>query len=536
MRSQMLFFSKKALLPAIKNLSHGSFPKSAGQFAIQKAYASSLTPTIRQVLANPPKLESEGTARGHIKAIRTFKNVGFIDLSDGSIHETLSVTINNPEDTLRDNRYKVGQSVEIRGKWIESRGLQPFELSYDPENPSHNISIIGDVLENYPIQKKRSTLQFLRTVPTLRHRTSLLASVLRFRAHVEGVLADFFRENDVVKVAPPLITSSDCEGAGEQFHIRPTNEIQGMSEKFSDSSEKNGEKDADLGFFGKDAFMTVSTQLHLEILALSLNRVWTLTPCFRAEDSNTNRHLSEFWMLEAELCFVTEVHQLTDFVEAMVRDLVRKLQSESTVLTSGSKHDLLGARFSKQDREKIGQTWHQIMGEHKWPSITYTEAIEILNRVKNKGRSKGRSAWGASISTEDEKWLAGVHYNSPVFITDYPKSQKPFYMLQNEADNTQASVENDRATVACFDLIVPEIGELVGGSLREHNHEKLVSEMQHRGMSTEAMQWYLSTRENGSVPHGGFGMGFERLLAYLAAVDNIRDISAFPRAPNVCAC
>ncbi|KAM9889241.1 hypothetical protein OXX79_012286, partial [Metschnikowia pulcherrima] len=345
-------------------------------------------------VCNPPKLESEGMARGHIKALRTFKNVGFIDLSDGSIHETLSVTINNPEDTLKDNRYKVGQSVEIRGKWIESRGLQPFELSYDPENPTHNISIIGDVLENYPIQKKRSTLQFLRTVPTLRHRTSLLASVLRFRAHVEGVLADFFRENDVVKVAPPLITSSDCEGAGEQFQIRPTNEIQSMSEKSSDFSEKSGANDADSGFFGKDAYMTVSTQLHLEILALSLNRVWTLTPCFRAEDSNTNRHLSEFWMLEAELCYVTEVHQLTDFVEAMVRDLVGNLRSESTVLTSGSKHDLLGARFSKQDREKIAQTWNQIMGEDKWPSITYTEAIEILNKVKNKGRSKGRLAWG----------------------------------------------------------------------------------------------------------------------------------------------
>lgn len=500
---------------------HGSTLRgNLGQGHFLKAYLSLLTPTIRQILANPPEFGSEGTARGHIKALRSFRNVGFMDLSDGSVHQTLSVIFSDPEAVFANNTYKVGQSIEITGQWVESRGVQKFELSYDDKNPQHAISVIGDVPEGYPIQKKRLTLQFLRTVPTLRHRTSLLASVLRFRSHVEGVLAGFFRENDVVKVAPPLITSSDCEGAGEQFQITPINETK--------ETRESG------GFFGRDAYMTVSTQLHLEVLALSLNRVWTLTPCFRAEDSNTNRHLSEFWMLEAELCYVTQVHQLTDFVEAMVRHLVIQLQQENAILSAGGKEDLELARFAKNEVAKIQKTWAQILLETPWPSITYTEALETLNKIKYKGRLKGRLSWGASILTEDEKWLAGEHYKSPVFITDYPASQKPFYMLLNRKNSADSEI--DRATVACFDLIVPEIGELVGGSLREHEHGVLIQEMKKRGMLVDAMQWYLSTRENGSVPHGGFGMGFERLLAYLTAVENIRDISAFPRAPNVCPC
>ncbi|GEQ71275.1 hypothetical protein JCM33374_g4956 [Metschnikowia sp. JCM 33374] len=520
------------------------FPEISSDFSdFSDVSHSSLSPTIRQLLASPPQFNTHGIARGHIKAIRSFRQVGFMDLSDGSVHATLSVTFNDPESVLAGSKYKVGQSVEVHGKWVESPGSQPFELCFDASDATHSIAVLGDVPDGYPIQKKRSTLQFLRTVPTLRHRTSLLASVLRFRSRVEGLLGDFFRAHDVVKATPPIITAADCEGAGEQFQVRPMAEVS----RASPSGAKNSQVDH---FFGKEAYLTVSTQLHLEILALSLNRAWTLTPCFRAEDSNTNRHLSEFWMLEAELCYVTHVHQLTDFVEAMVRHVVASLNNETDVWGAGSKTDLVSARYSKPEVAKIRASWDQILSENPWPSITYTHAIEVLNKIKYKGRSKGRLEWGASISTEDEKWLAGVHFQSPVFITDYPKAQKPFYMLQNKAgpgtteiphsdsdSNTKTDTKpSDRATVACFDLIVPELGELVGGSLREHDYATLVAEMEERGMSAEAMQWYLSTRENGSVPHGGFGMGFERLLAYLTAVENIRDISAFPRAPGVCAC
>lgn len=475
---------------------------------------SQLPPTIKQILHSPPSADSEVIAHGHIKAIRSFRNVGFLDISDGSIHLTLNVVFNDPDKVLVPNKYKVGQSVAVKGKWIESQGKQTFELRYDAEDPNHSISVLGNVPEDYPIQKKSQTLQFLRTLPTLRHRTSTLSSILRFRSHVETILLTFFRNNDVIKVAPPLITSSDCEGAGEQFAVQPT--------------IKNEDKEG--GFFGKEVFLTVSTQLHLEVLALSLNRVWTLTPCFRAEESNTNRHLSEFWMLEAELCYVEDVSQLTQFVESMIRHVARTLKEESGLYEPGSLNDLVSSRYEKGTKETLYLRWDAILSENPWPSITYTEAIDILNAVKNRGRLKGRLQWGDSILTEHEKWLAGTHFNSPVFVTDYPREQKPFYMPMSK------SYDPERPTVACFDLIVPEIGELIGGSLREHDLAKLTSEIDRRGMRSESIQWYLSTRENGGVPHGGFGMGFERFIAYLGAVDSIRDISAFPRAPQTCAC
>lgn len=469
-----------------------------------------LTPTIKQMLQHPPPVETTVSARGHIKSIRTFKNVGFIDISDGSDHRMLNIVLRDP-DLVLHNKFKVGQSIEVFGQWTKSQGTQPFELHYQAENPSHRLTLLGDVPTTYPIQKKSHTLQYLRTLTTLRHRTATLASTLRFRAHVEALFVDFFQKHDFVKVAPPLVTSSDCEGAGEQFTVAPLRPPQ------------HGEK-----FFGKDAYLTVSTQLHLEVLAQSLNRAWSLSPCFRAEDSNTNRHLSEFWMLEAEICYLQDVEQLMAFVEAMIRHVVLLMRRGDNTSDSGSIHDLLTSRFQKADAERILARWDTILSEESWPVITYTEAIGLINSVKNKGRLKGRLAWGDSILTENEKWLAGVHFTAPVFITHYPHVQKPFYMPR--------SGDAAHPTVACFDLVLPEIGELVGGSLREHDLGKIQQEMKERNMLLEAMDWYLSTRENGSVPHGGFGLGFERLIAYLTGLDNIRDVSAFPRAPDVCPC
>lgn len=472
-------------------------------------YATGLAPTVRQLLAHPPAENTEVSARGHIKSIRSFKNIGFLDIADGTSAQLLNVVFSNPEEVLAQ-KFKVGQSVVVRGKWSASQGTQKHELQYDASNSSHGLTIAGDVPESYPMQKKSHSLQFLRSLPTLRHRTSMLASVLRFRSRVESLLVNYFQENDFTKVAPPLLTAADCEGAGEQFAVEP---LHGKPE------EK---------FFSRDVYLTVSSQLHLEVLALSLNRVWTLSPCFRAEDSNTNRHLSEFYMLEAEICHVEQLLQLTDFVEDMIRSTVKNLQNED-LLHAGSMTDLTDSRYSKEERAEIHKRWDQVLG-NEWPSITYAEALDTINKIKNKGRLKGRLQWGDSILTEQEKWLAGTHFQSPVFVTDYPREQKPFYMPLS------ATHDPERPTVACFDLLVPDIGELIGGSLREHSYEKLLSEMEHRGMKTEPMQWYLLTRENGSVPHGGFGMGFERFIAYLGAVDSIRDVSAFPRAPQTCAC
>lgn len=468
---------------------------------------STLAPTIRELFQNPAPINSEITCHGHIKSIRNFKKLTFVDISDGSSHQSLNVVMENSGGS--NDNYAVGQSVEVKGQWVESRGKQANELRIDSGNPGHSLRILGNVPETYPIQKKTLTLQFLRGLPTLRHRTSTLASVLRFRSRVELELAKFFQDANCTKVSPPLLTSSDCEGAGEVFVVESLNKP----------------KDE---FFEKSAFLTVSAQLHLEVLALSLNRVWCLSPCFRAEDSNTNRHLCEFWMLEAELSYMTKVEQLTAFVENMIRSIVLTLKESS--LDVGLFQDLHQSRYSEEERLKLTDRWNSLISEKSWPTITYNEAILIINEHLDNGKNK--LAFGDDILTEHEKWLAGVHFQSPVFVTDYPKLQKPFYMPDLSPDK----FDTEKPTVACFDLIIPEIGELVGGSLREHDLEKLTNEMKSRGMNVESMQWYLSTRENGSVPHGGFGLGFERLIAYLSAIDNIKDISAFPRAPGLCAC
>lgn len=477
-----------------------------------------LSPTIKELLLNPPKNDSIVSTQGHIKSIRQFKNIGFIDLSDGSTYLSLSIVIGNPESAFKQNRYQVGQSISVKGLWRDSQGTQKHELVYDPDENGHSLSLIGGVTESYPIQKKSQTLQFLRTLPTLRHRTSTLAAILRFRSFMESKMNDFFESESFVKVSPPLITSSDCEGAGEQFKVEPLNKPVAK------------DKEEDL-FFGKNTYLTVSTQLHLEVLAQSLNRVWTLTPCFRAENSNTNRHLSEFWMLEAEICYISDVRQLTAFTEAMLRYVTVSIRDKAdSINSSGNFDDLINSRFNKLDIENITNRWSTLLSDKPWPTITYTEAIDIINKVKNKGRLKGRLNWGDSIQTDHEKWLAGEHFNSPVFITDYPASEKPFYMPPSTDFNPE------RPTVACFDLIVPAMGELIGGSMREHRYNELVAEMKRRNMDIEEMDWYLSTRLNGSVPHGGFGMGFERLISYLGAMENIKDVIPFPRAPQICHC
>lgn len=487
-----------------------------------KANFSTLRPSIKDLFVSPPGIESTICTQGHIKSIRQFKNIGFIDLSDGTTHHNLSVVLSDPESTFAKLHLKVGQSISVGGKWIESKGTQKFELLYNSEEEGHVLKIIGDVEDAYPIQKKSQTYQYLRGLPTLRHRTSSLASMLRLRSFMEAKFMEFFNCQSFTKVSPPMITSSDCEGAGEQFKIEP------LHKKMVTVDGKDQEEQ----FFDKPTFLTVSSQLHLEVLALSLNRVWTLSPCFRAEDSNTNRHLSEFWMLEAEICYIDNVSQLTDFTEQMIRYVTSQLRDESSLCCSGHSEDLLQSRFKKDEVETMKSRWNTILSPHKWPSISYTEAIDIINKVKNKNRLKNRLAWGDDIQTDHEKWLAGSYFNSPVFITDYPTFQKPFYMPKSHP----TIYDPERPTVACYDLILPEIGELVGGSLREHNHDYLVQEMKRRNMNVQDMEWYLSTRLNGTVPHGGFGMGFERLISYLGAMENVKDVIPFPRVPQSCNC
>lgn len=505
----------------------------------------STLPRTHQQLLQGDNHNGAMTVRGLIRSVRSSKTVAFIDIADGTLAQVVNVVARDGALVLAKHKLKVGQSIEVSGQWQESQGRQASELVYDPGNPEQSLTVVGDVPDTYPLQKKTHTLGFLRGLPTLRHRTSTLASILRFRSRVESTLASVFEENHFIKVSPPIITSTDCEGAGEQFGVEPPWERmrerggEGVKDKeevkeTEEVKDKEGQgvndgQETKSSFFGAASYLTVSSQLHLEVLAASLNRVWTLSPCFRAEYSNTTRHLSEFWMLEAEICHVTDVHELVHFTESLIRGVVTKLKSLNPSDT-GSLQDLTNSRYAKDSQ--ILSIWDGLLGQDRWPCITYTEAVDILNSVKAKGRLKGRLAWGDSILTEHEKWLAGSHFKSPVFITDYPKHQKPFYMPLSKG----VTEEHEHKTVACFDLIVPEIGELVGGSMREHDLARLKREMERRKMDLDGMQWYLSLRENGSVPHGGFGMGFERLLAYLSHTENIRDISAFPRAPNVCPC
>lgn len=490
-----------------------------GRLFLRRWY--SLKPTIKDFFTEPPVAGETLTARGHIRSIRQFKKVGFIDISDGTTHKNLSVIFREPNKLFEKIHFRVGQSIEVKGKWVESRGSQSHELQLNPELKEHGIHVIGDIAEDYPLQKNALTLQYLRGLPSIRHRTSTLASVLRFRSYVENRLMQFFTSKDFIKVNPPIITSSDCEGAGEQFEV------------VAPLKEKSAEGDAS-HFFSSPVNLTVSTQLHLEILAQSLNRVWTLSPCFRAEKSHTSRHLSEFWMLEAEMCYVDRLDQLTDFTEAMIKTVVSELKKLELISHSeaGNAQDLIFSRFDNSTREILNGRWELLLSGDKWPSISYSEALRLINSDKNAIGDPDSLMWGDSLQLEHEKWLADVYFKSPVFITDYPLSQKPFYMSKSSEEIYDPS----RPTAACFDLIFPKIGEVVGGSLREHDYLVLLQNVHENNIKRESLDWYLSTRLYGTVPHGGFGMGFERLLSYLCGLDNVKDIIPFFRVPDYCSC
>ncbi|KAG7883835.1 hypothetical protein KL938_002420 [Ogataea parapolymorpha] len=442
---------------------------------------------IKDIAQNPPQIGDKIKLNGWVKSLRISKNVAFVDLVDGSSHGDIKCVVRPP--SLIPKALNTGAGVQISGVWTEGKGKQNFELQVT-EQPESQIQVYGGVEELYPLQKKTHSSQFLRSIPEYRWRVPEAGSILRMSSKLESSFSEFFHEHSFYKTHPPIVTSSDCEGAGELFRI--------------ESDSKLGSQEQ---FFGKKAYMTVSTQLHLEVLCAALGRVWTLTPCFRAEESDTNRHLSEFWMLEAEIAFIDDVSQLTRFSEEMLRYVARTLQNSGF------------DEFSEETKQR----W-DMLANGTYTQITYSEAIDLVRQ--NSTIFKTVPTWGDSLGSEHEKWLAGEYYKGPVFVTNYPEDQKPFYMKKN----------NDGKTVACYDLLIPQIGELIGGSLREHDLQKLEQEIANRQMDIGPLQWYLNLRKNGSVPHGGFGMGFERLLQYMSGAENIRDTIPFPRTTNHCAC
>lgn len=395
-------------------------------------------------------------------------------------------------------------------------------------------------LQTSPLQKKYQTPEFLRTLPHLRARLPLNSLLLRLRSQVTAQVTNYFADHSFVQVHPPIVTSSDCEGAGEVFSIAtdpstaPTKDAQGQLQQRDDL------------FFGSPKYLTVSSQLHLEALAQAVGKVWTLSPTFRAEKSDTARHLSEFYMLEAELAFVEDLGGVMDVVEGMMRAVARELQSshvgEELLETRARDH---GEDDTAVSRTVLAQRWQGLV-DGPWPRITYNAAVEHLTSAATQGKAQFEFSPGheEGLQTEHERFLAEtLGRGGPIFVTDYPRKMKPFYMAPSRGPSADTHAT---PTVACFDLLVPELCELVGGSMREHRLAELMQSMEDHGLKSASesdahapegsLQWYLDLRRYGSVPHGGFGLGFDRLLCYLSGVANIRDVVSFPRWHKRCDC
>lgn len=407
-------------------------------------------------------------------------------------------------------------------------------------------------MQKYPIQKKYHSAEYLRTLPHLRLRTPVNALLARLRSECDYHLASYFRERDFVRVQPPIITSSDCEGAGEVFTVssKPSS-ARAKDEVEATDSEKDG-------FFKDPKFLTVSSQLHLEAFVHEHQKVWTLSPTFRAEKSDTPRHVAEFWMLEAEIR-TESLKDVMNLIEDMIPDLVGKLQDagfmeEILYANRGAESaNAEGAQFP----ELLRNRWQRLM-QTPWPRITYGTAVKRLHEALDSKEAKFmyEPSWTTGLQLEHEKFIATAFgQGSPVFVTDYPRQIKPFYMLPSTLENGVENPQNN--TVACFDLLLPELCEVVGGSMREHRLQQLSQSMHHHGLNVPAagvlgqtitnsevlpssergnLEWYADLRRYGSVPHGGFGLGFDRLLAYLSGTSNIKDVVPWPRYHGRCDC
>lgn len=453
---------------------------------------------IRALLAR----ESAGgtaTVRGWLRTARHGKDVSFLEVSDGSGFAGLQVvadpSLENYASEIR--RLRTGCAVEATGELIESQGKgQRFELR------ASRVEVVGEVDDDYPLQKKRHTFEFLRTLAHLRPRTNTIGAVLRVRNAASSAIHEFFQERGFIQLHSPIITASDAEGAGEMFRVSTLDAA-------NPPRADGGGVDFSQDFFGREAFLTVSGQLEAEIGALALSNVYTFGPTFRAENSNTSRHLAEFWMVEPEMAFCDLVGNM-DLAEAFLKQVFRRVLERCP-------DDM---RFFEQriDRTVIETLEHVI--EAPFERISYGEAIETLERS---GKAfEFPLKWGADLQSEHERYLAEEHIRRPVIVTDYPAGIKAFYMYLND----------DERTVRAMDVLVPKVGEIVGGAQREHRLDVLRRRMRECGLDEERYGWYLDLRRYGSVPHSGFGLGFERVVQFVTGMTNIRDVIPFPRVPG----
>lgn len=444
-------------------------------------------------------LNQEITLKAWVKTVRKQKSFTFIEINDGSSLSNLQIVVDSKTPDYQNliEKISTGCSICVKGKLIKSPGK-----NQSVEMQTQQLSILGECdPESYPLQKKRHSFEFLRTIAHLRPRTNTLGAVARIRSTLSHATHDFFKKKDFIYLHTPIITASDCEGAGELFRVTTLNG--------SSSKTKEDSKDYSKDFFEKPAYLTVSGQLNAEIYACALSNVYTFGPTFRAENSNTSRHLAEFWMIEPEMAFANLEDDMC-LAEEYLKSIVKKTLDES--------HEDLEL-FNKFIDKSCLQRLEKLISED-FARIEYTQAIDILKKANKKFEFTPQ--WGHDLQSEHERFLAEEHFKKPVIVYNYPKEIKAFYMRENE----------DQKTVAAMDILVPKIGELVGGSQREERLDVLENKLKDNKLPIKNYWWYLDLRRYGSVPHAGFGLGFERLVQFVTGMDNIRDVIPFPRYPG----
>lgn len=441
-------------------------------------------------------LGKEITVAGWIRQIRDSKKLAFIELNDGSFFKPIQIIVEEEKvkNFMEVTKLNISASIKVTGILDETpNSKQPFEIK------ANNIEIMGTADEDYPIQPKKHSFEYLRTVAHLRPRTNTFMAVFRVRSLVAYAIHKFFQEQGFVYVHTPLITGSDCEGAGEMFRVT-TLDMENIP------NNEEGKTDYTNDFFGKPVNLTVSGQLNGETFATAFGNIYTFGPTFRAEKSYTPRHAAEFWMIEPEMAFA-DLNDNMDMAEAMVKYIIKFVLEEAPEEMEF---------FDKFIEKGLIERLENIVN-NKFERITYTKAIELL--TPHKKEFKYPVEWGIGLQTEHERFLTEKIYKKPVFVTGYPAGTTAFYMRLNE----------DEKTVAAMDLLVPGVGEIIGGSQREERYDVLLDKIHKQGMKEEDYSWYLDTRKYGTVTHSGYGLGFERMVMYLTGMSNIRDVIPFPR-------
>lgn len=457
--------------------------------------------TVRELYKNSEAfIDKEVTIGGWIRNVRDSKSFGFLVINDGTYFQTLQVVYH---DTMANfaqvSALNVGAAVIVHGTLVATpQAKQPFEVQ------AEEVTVEGPSTPDYPLQPKRHTFEFLRTINHFRPRTNTFQAVFRVRSLIAYAIHKFFQERDFVYVHTPLITGSDCEGAGEMFQVT-TLDLDNVPKT------EDGAVDFKKDFFGKPTNLTVSGQLNGETYAMAFRNIYTFGPTFRAENSNTTRHAAEFWMIEPEIAFA-DLQDDMDLAEDMMKYIINYVMENAPE----------EMKFFNQFVDKGLIARLNNVASSEFARITYTEAIEILQ--KNNDKFEYKVTWGSDLQTEHERYLTETSFKKPVFVTNYPKEIKAFYMKLND----------DNKTVAAVDLLVPGIGEIIGGSQREEDYDKLLNRMNELGLKKEDYDFYLDLRRYGSARHAGFGLGFERCVMYLTGMANIRDVIPFPRTVNNC--